>query len=624
MNDNDSLCVRGICNASRVSCHIACAIQILCHAIPTVRFALRRILDGNDSEEEAAAPIPSHHSSSSAEKILLEELLGFVRDGGGDPSGIVWNPQRLYGVLEKAGGGEAPRLDPNNVGDATRSLSVLLRLLSHEAAPGGRAWKRLLETSVWEGQTRQVLEGRRLLPDNPAPGGDEPEADNESGGVDCSGSNRAKLVERRYLQRVKPALKNKPMSSPLILRFRNAEDSDGVASTGGGTIGDPNNAGSWGVIQALNEVVRPQTMKGSSYPWESLSPDTYSEREIVCRERQHFEERTEESDSSSSSGESECDDDSSSEGESESESESESDDDDDDTNWTTSKRIEIRCIPRVWLLHLDRPRVSIDMLRALFKQDHNLETGRVEKEESDFTLFHHVCIPVELNPSSIVTKREDAAIGGEDDSDVKNSVNNCEGHDEIASPANLFLRGAIVQVLELDDDDNEEDWEGGHSVTLLRSGNDNDNSDPWLLVDDDKCQPISETRALAMMGGVLEANRHTNEKDDDNDSVRTGSAYYAASLLVYSVLEDHRNEEWMQHIDDLVSSWNDHKRQLAATIQAEESLVGKRLRIKWSKGKFYAGTVTRYDRPTGKHRVTYDDGDVKDYVLAKKTIEWIE
>jgi len=34
---------RGICNVSKVSCHISCAIQILCHAIPTVHFTLLRI-----------------------------------------------------------------------------------------------------------------------------------------------------------------------------------------------------------------------------------------------------------------------------------------------------------------------------------------------------------------------------------------------------------------------------------------------------------------------------------------------------------------------------------------------------------------------------------------------------
>jgi len=45
--------------------------------------------------------------------------------------------------------------------------------------------------------------------------------------------------------------------------------------------------------------------------------------------------------------------------------------------------------------------------------------------------------------------------------------------------------------------------------------------------------------------------------------------------------------------------------------------------VKWGKGKYYSGIVTLYNPSTGKHRVAYDDGEVKEYVLAKKTIEWI-
>jgi hypothetical protein len=53
-----------------------------------------------------------------------------------------------------------------------------------------------------------------------------------------------------------------------------------------------------------------------------------------------------------------------------------------------------------------------------------------------------------------------------------------------------------------------------------------------------------------------------------------------------------------------------------------DDIVGRRLRIKWAKGKFYPGTVASYNQETGKHQVRYADGDVKEYLLRQKTIEW--
>lgn len=54
----------------------------------------------------------------------------------------------------------------------------------------------------------------------------------------------------------------------------------------------------------------------------------------------------------------------------------------------------------------------------------------------------------------------------------------------------------------------------------------------------------------------------------------------------------------------------------------DETLVGRRLRVRWSKGKFYSGIISKYDETTGKHTIEYDDGDIREYKLSKKTIEW--
>ena len=44
-----------------------------------------------------------------------------------------------------------------------------------------------------------------------------------------------------------------------------------------------------------------------------------------------------------------------------------------------------------------------------------------------------------------------------------------------------------------------------------------------------------------------------------------------------------------------------------------ESLVGRRIKVRWDKNKAYDGTIEGFDASTDKHQVTYDDGDKKSY-----------
>ena len=44
-----------------------------------------------------------------------------------------------------------------------------------------------------------------------------------------------------------------------------------------------------------------------------------------------------------------------------------------------------------------------------------------------------------------------------------------------------------------------------------------------------------------------------------------------------------------------------------------ESLVGRRIKVRWNKKKAYDGTIEGFDASTGKHQVTYEDGDKKSY-----------
>lgn len=47
-------------------------------------------------------------------------------------------------------------------------------------------------------------------------------------------------------------------------------------------------------------------------------------------------------------------------------------------------------------------------------------------------------------------------------------------------------------------------------------------------------------------------------------------------------------------------------------------LVGKRIRVKWAKDKWYEGAVERFDEASYEHFVVYDDGDKRSYRMSEK------
>jgi small nuclear ribonucleoprotein (snRNP)-like protein len=60
----------------------------------------------------------------------------------------------------------------------------------------------------------------------------------------------------------------------------------------------------------------------------------------------------------------------------------------------------------------------------------------------------------------------------------------------------------------------------------------------------------------------------------------------------------------------------------SSSLLQQEKWIGRRLQVQWSQGKWYPGVITNFDASTGKHTVTYDDGDIRQYNLAKKKIDW--
>lgn len=174
----------------------------------------------------------------------------------------------------------------------------------------------------------------------------------------------------------------------------------------------------------------------------------------------------------------------------------------------------------------------------------------------------------------------------------------------IAFEGKLKLRGGILHVS--DDSAIEEE---GHYVTVLRNeGKDQSGNSTWYLLDDETCSPpLNEERILDLLGGA------TDEK----------GRFCCGTLLAYSSEEE--DPEMVPILSEIVRKAGERSSVKGALslVNDPESVVGKRLRVRWAKGKYYTGVVDSYDESIGKHRIKYDDGDVRDYILERKTVEWI-
>mmetsp|Transcript_26165 Transcript_26165/g.47488 ORF Transcript_26165/g.47488 Transcript_26165/m.47488 type:complete len:768 (-) Transcript_26165:131-2434(-) len=95
----------------------------------------------------------------------------------------------------------------------------------------------------------------------------------------------------------------------------------------------------------------------------------------------------------------------------------------------------------------------------------------------------------------------------------------------------------------------------------------------------------------------------------------------AATVLLYSRVGQecpthHDSENPMKRLTQIL------RETTFDMMDPQERLVGRRVGIQWAKGNIYWGTVMAYDATTGKHRVKYDDGDIRDYTLSKKKVTW--
>ena len=244
---------------------------------------------------------------------------------------------------------------------------------------------------------------------------------------------------------------------------------------------------------------------------------------------------------------------------------------------TTSKTLYWDSLPKYWMIHLDRRR----------------------QQRSDATCD----IPLFLDPTDITF---------------------CS-----VPSASYELQGAILHVTTIDNQEEED----GHYLTLIREPsrqhchdntndndeNTNDTNDQWYCLDDDLVRTVSSTAlALQLCTGCPMPVEWNDDQDDDK-------LWVCGFLLVYRS----NNNNVDNSIDNTFVRANDtdnnnDKHTNTVDWTRPYTLVGRKLKVLWSKGQWYSGVVASYHPTTGQHEIHYTDGDVKRYQLRKKTIEWLE
>ncbi|GKY94229.1 hypothetical protein MPSEU_000388700 [Mayamaea pseudoterrestris] len=163
------------------------------------------------------------------------------------------------------------------------------------------------------------------------------------------------------------------------------------------------------------------------------------------------------------------------------------------------------------------------------------------------------------------------------------------------------LRGGILHVIDLDCDPDELVEEGDHNAALVRT-----DIGHWIFVDDEHTVEISsDDEAVELLGG-------------SHSSLVEKNRFMQGTLLVYQSVEFPNDD-----VEEILASLQSANEVLSVVSKDPQDLVGRRLSIQWSNGQWYQGHVAAFNVMSGKHRVEYDDGDLREYNLQKKTIEWL-
>ena len=281
-----------------------------------------------------------------------------------------------------------------------------------------------------------------------------------------------------------------------------------------------------------------------------------------------------------------------------------------DDEWYITKKLVLDAVPAIWLIH-------VGMKTNATSEDSNSDDDARRRRR-------RMKVPAQLQVSTSAT-------------------------DEAPFPSSYHLIGAILHVSDdSDSNDGEADEEpSGHYVAVVRKQKDSDNEgeeektlSSWFLVDDDKVTRLSSLETvLQLLNGDVDS--CCNEITTNGGGSITAGCGIHGTLLVYqrdsqegkesyeslvqSTLEQIQNALLLSGITTDENEIGGEMRSTQTQKEEEEDLasyVGRRIRVKWARGKYYSGTVTAYDASSGKHQVVYVDGDIREYNLAKKTFEW--
>ena len=596
INRRRLLPTRGIKNITGVSCHLSCALQILCHSIPPIRDALiilynkwiieqRRQQKQQQQQKQGVQQNTSSSSKGGIPLLLLEfghffqELLTTTattptttttttchdendndknEDGGNggsnksSPPPSV-DPTNFYKKLEKYTG-----ININDVGDSSNAINKLLCSFRNSVITSTASdtfffqdkqnnedifnvWNDLCHKSLFNGITCQTIIGQKYHEASE-------DDDDDSNGND---KNNSLVIIQRTKQHGK--LKDMAYPFPLVGKFDSVNDAlqelclNGTNATGYKWNDDPNQK------QLLYDEER-IPINNKDNDGDGVDDDKNDDQRIFV---------------SKNDG-----------------------DDDGPCSWVTRKILRLKSLPYFWILHLER-----------FSYDEN-GTKILSNPLVD--------IPSYLEMSKYCTTTRAAGAAG--DYSLRGAILHVSDDGNIEEEGHYI---SAVKIITLDD------TEGGGNNSSRR----HDNNNEWILIDDEKCKTVTEEKVLELASG------HTDTK----------GRFFCATLLVYGCDDPNVSDE----IDKLVSDLREKRlvlvvppptvvnddyestpdllsvEEVTETTLLTETVVGRRLKIRWAKGKYYPGMIQSYNPSTKKHVVLYDDGDIKEYNLSKKTIEWL-
>lgn len=160
---------------------------------------------------------------------------------------------------------------------------------------------------------------------------------------------------------------------------------------------------------------------------------------------------------------------------------------------------------------------------------------------------------------------------------------------------------------------------GGHYMTLFRNLLRDSPDSQWTLLDDENVRLLTDTPSEVF--DFLSCRPST---------VLCDKGPCAATLLAYRRICECNDSRVQVDVSEFKESFNFHKSSTRdhSAFEADwtkpHDLVGRKLGVRWAKGKFYTGIVASFNKATGKHCVLYDDGDTREYNLRKKTVKWEE